>query len=88
MGFDWNVFRIMADVSHTLSKCILIFSIHSNKSAEGRPKPVQFITSLAFPRAPPTPPTDLNLNLNITYSPVPLFGSHLTNLLSRSQASH
>lgn len=35
MAFDWNVFRIMADVSHTASKCILIWAIHSNKSAEG-----------------------------------------------------
>lgn len=35
MAFDWNVFRILADVSHTLSKCILIWAIHSNKSAEG-----------------------------------------------------
>ncbi|KAI9669270.1 MAG: hypothetical protein M1829_005148 [Trizodia sp. TS-e1964] len=30
-----NVFRILGDVSHTLSKCILIWAIHSNKSAEG-----------------------------------------------------
>lgn len=30
-----NVFRILGDVSHTLSKCILIWAIHMNKSAEG-----------------------------------------------------
>ncbi|MCJ1389957.1 hypothetical protein MMC18_002815 [Xylographa bjoerkii] len=30
-----NVFRILGDVSHTVSKCILIWSIHVNKSAEG-----------------------------------------------------
>jgi hypothetical protein len=30
-----NIFRILGDVSHTLSKCILIWAIHSNKSAEG-----------------------------------------------------
>ena len=30
-----NVFRILGDVSHTASKCILIWAIHSNKSAEG-----------------------------------------------------
>ncbi|KAI9786017.1 MAG: hypothetical protein M1816_008169 [Peltula sp. TS41687] len=30
-----NVFRILGDVSHTLSKCILIWQIHANKSAEG-----------------------------------------------------
>ena len=32
-----NVFRVLGDVSHTLSKCILIWAIHSNKSAEGNP---------------------------------------------------
>lgn len=31
-----NAFRILGDVSHTASKCILIYAIHSNKSAEGR----------------------------------------------------
>lgn len=31
-----NVFRVLGDVSHTLSKCILIWAIHSNKSAEGK----------------------------------------------------
>ena len=30
-----NVFRILGDVSHTASKCILIWAIHSNRSAEG-----------------------------------------------------
>lgn len=30
-----NVFRILADLSHIASKCILIWAIHSNKSAEG-----------------------------------------------------
>lgn len=33
---NMNVFRVLADVSHTASKCILIWAIHSNKSAEGR----------------------------------------------------
>jgi ER lumen protein retaining receptor len=33
MGF--NVFHILGDVSHTLSKLILIWAIHSNSSAEG-----------------------------------------------------
>lgn len=31
-----NVFRILGDVSHTAAKCILIWAIHINKSAEGR----------------------------------------------------
>ncbi|THW63086.1 hypothetical protein D6C85_06655 [Aureobasidium pullulans] len=30
-----NPFRILGDVSHTVSKCILIWSIHTNQSAEG-----------------------------------------------------
>ena len=32
---NMNVFRILGDVSHTASKCILIWAIHANKSAEG-----------------------------------------------------
>lgn len=35
MAWDWNVFRLLADISHFSSKCILIWSIHTNKSAEG-----------------------------------------------------
>lgn len=31
-----NAFRILGDVSHTVSKCILIWAIHSNQSAEGQ----------------------------------------------------
>ena len=66
MGFDWNVFRIMADVSHTLSKCILIFSIHSNKSAEGKPatakpSPSPHLTSLPPIDTTITNPTSLSL---------------------------
>ena len=33
--FTFNVFHILGDVSHTTSKLILIWSIHSNSSAEG-----------------------------------------------------
>ncbi|ODA79199.1 hypothetical protein RJ55_04791 [Drechmeria coniospora] len=40
MAHAWNIFRIVGDLSHALSKCILIFSIHRNRSAEG----VSFIT--------------------------------------------
>ncbi|KAI1106220.1 ER lumen protein retaining receptor-domain-containing protein [Jackrogersella minutella] len=40
----WNVFRILADCSHLLSKCILIFAIHRNRSAEG----VSFITQVFY----------------------------------------
>ncbi|PHH93211.1 hypothetical protein CDD83_10149 [Cordyceps sp. RAO-2017] len=40
----WNVFRIMGDLSHALSKCILIVSMHRNRSAEG----VSFITQALY----------------------------------------
>lgn len=33
---EMNAFRILGDVSHTVSKCILIWAIHSNQSAEGQ----------------------------------------------------
>lgn len=44
MGFNMNIFRILGDVSHTASKCILIWAIHSNKSAEG----VSLLTQLLY----------------------------------------
>ncbi|KAL1304046.1 hypothetical protein AAFC00_000483 [Neodothiora populina] len=40
----FNIFRILGDVSHTVSKCILIWSIHSNTSAEG----VSLITQILY----------------------------------------
>ncbi|GAB7363244.1 hypothetical protein MBLNU230_g3526t1 [Neophaeotheca triangularis] len=43
-GVDMNVFRILADVSHTTSKLILIWAIHSNRSAEG----VSLLTQLLY----------------------------------------
>jgi hypothetical protein len=33
----FNVFHISGDLSHTASKLILIWAIHSNSSAEGEP---------------------------------------------------
>ncbi|EXJ66624.1 uncharacterized protein A1O5_10295 [Cladophialophora psammophila CBS 110553] len=41
---NMNVFRILGDVSHTASKCILIWAIHSNKSAEG----VSLLTQILY----------------------------------------
>lgn len=35
MVFQWNIFRVLADVSHASSKGILIYAIHANQSAEG-----------------------------------------------------
>ncbi|KAF4592294.1 protein-ER retention receptor [Ophiocordyceps camponoti-floridani] len=40
----WNIFRILGDLSHALSKCILITSMHRNRSAEG----VSFITQALY----------------------------------------
>ncbi|KAF7376756.1 Protein-ER retention receptor [Mycena sanguinolenta] len=31
-----NIFRLLGDLAHVVSKCILIWSIHKNKSAEGK----------------------------------------------------
>jgi len=39
-----NIFRILGDLSHTASKCILLWAIHSNKSAEG----VSLLTQLLY----------------------------------------
>lgn len=43
-----QIFRILGDVSHTLSKCILIYSIHSNSSAEGVSLITQSLYCLVF----------------------------------------
>ncbi|OCK77369.1 ER lumen protein retaining receptor [Lepidopterella palustris CBS 459.81] len=42
--WDFNVFRILGDVSHTTSKLVLIWAIHSNSSAEG----VSLITQVLY----------------------------------------
>lgn len=34
-----NIWRILADLTHSLSKCILIFAIHRNRSSEGMSLP-------------------------------------------------
>ena len=42
---NMNAFRILGDLSHTASKCILIWAIHANQSAEGnylQPRPMNF----------------------------------------------
>ena len=41
---NMNIFRILGDVSHTASKCILIWAVFSNKSAEG----VSLITQILY----------------------------------------
>ncbi|GIZ42027.1 hypothetical protein CKM354_000530700 [Cercospora kikuchii] len=47
-SFHMNIFRILGDVSHTASKCILIWAIHSNKSAEGVSLLTQLLYCLVF----------------------------------------
>jgi uncharacterized metal-binding protein len=44
MAGAWNLFRILADLSHISAKCILIFSVHRNRSAEG----VSLITQVFY----------------------------------------
>jgi len=44
----WNIFRILGDLSHMLSKGILIISIHRNRSAEGVSLITQGLYSLVF----------------------------------------
>lgn len=40
---SWNVFRILGDVSHLGSICVLLWAMHKNKSAEG-----SYIDSIQF----------------------------------------
>ncbi|CAF3475440.1 hypothetical protein SNK03_010267 [Fusarium graminearum] len=44
----WNLFRVLGDLSHALSKCILIFAIHRNRSAEGVSLITQVLYALVF----------------------------------------
>ncbi|KAI0158267.1 ER lumen protein retaining receptor-domain-containing protein [Xylariaceae sp. FL1272] len=44
----WNIFRILGDVSHLLSKCILIYAIHRNRSAEGVSMITQGLYAIVF----------------------------------------
>ncbi|KAF7852951.1 hypothetical protein EAF04_010828 [Stromatinia cepivora] len=46
VGF--NFFRILGDLSHTLSKCILIYAIHRNSSAEGVSLITQSLYAMVF----------------------------------------
>ncbi|KAF2862597.1 hypothetical protein K470DRAFT_212686 [Piedraia hortae CBS 480.64] len=48
MAFNMNIFRILGDVSHTASKCILIWAIHNNRSAEGVSLLTQLLYMLVF----------------------------------------
>ncbi|TQN72872.1 ER lumen protein-retaining receptor [Colletotrichum shisoi] len=44
----WNLFRYMGDISHLLSKCILMFAIHRNRSAEGVSLITQGLYAIVF----------------------------------------
>ncbi|KAG7292953.1 hypothetical protein NEMBOFW57_002998 [Staphylotrichum longicolle] len=48
MGWTDQVFRIAADLSHITAKCILIFSIHRNRSSEGVSLLTQLFYALVF----------------------------------------
>ncbi|KAL8701818.1 MAG: hypothetical protein Q9201_004708 [Fulgogasparrea decipioides] len=44
--YHFNVFRVLGDLSHTVSKCILIWAIYANRSAEGQmPQIISFVWS-------------------------------------------
>lgn len=43
-----QIFRILGDLSHMASKAILIFAIHSNRSAEGVSLITQILYALVF----------------------------------------
>jgi hypothetical protein len=45
---SYQIFRILGDVSHTLSKCILIFAINRNHSTEGVSLITQALYCLVF----------------------------------------
>ncbi|KAL2125100.1 hypothetical protein VTJ04DRAFT_1465 [Mycothermus thermophilus] len=44
----WTIFRIAADLCHITAKCILIFSIHRNRSSEGVSLLTQIFYALVF----------------------------------------
>ncbi|KAL2013034.1 hypothetical protein VTN00DRAFT_559 [Thermoascus crustaceus] len=44
----FNIFRILADLSHATSKCILIWAIHRNKSSEGVSLLTQILYAVIF----------------------------------------
>ncbi|KAL9006881.1 MAG: hypothetical protein Q9188_000412 [Gyalolechia gomerana] len=46
--YHYNVFRILGDLSHTASKCILIWAIHSSRSAEGVSLITQILYAIVF----------------------------------------
>ncbi|RYP92127.1 hypothetical protein DL770_001788 [Monosporascus sp. CRB-9-2] len=48
MAPGWNIFRILGDISHIVSKCILIFAIHRNRSAEGVSMITQVLYAVVF----------------------------------------
>ncbi|RMJ24706.1 Protein-ER retention receptor [Aspergillus sp. HF37] len=45
---NFNIFRILGDLSHISSKCILIWAIHRNRSAEGVSLLTQILYALVF----------------------------------------
>ncbi|KAE8357137.1 ER lumen protein retaining receptor-domain-containing protein [Aspergillus caelatus] len=48
MDPKWNIFRILGDLAHISSKCILLWAIHRNKSAEGVSLLTQVLYMMVF----------------------------------------
>ncbi|KAF9885738.1 hypothetical protein FE257_012623 [Aspergillus nanangensis] len=46
--FNLNVFRVLGDLAHISSKCILIWAIHRNRSAEGVSLLTQMLYAMVF----------------------------------------
>ncbi|KAK9777485.1 putative ER lumen protein retaining receptor-domain-containing protein [Seiridium cardinale] len=47
-SFDMNIFRVLGDLFHAASKCILIFAIHRNRSSEGVSMITQVLYTVVF----------------------------------------
>ncbi|KAF7334779.1 ER lumen protein-retaining receptor [Mycena sanguinolenta] len=61
-----NIFRLLGDLAHVASKCILIWSIHKNKSAEG----ISFLTQAMYAFVFPARFLDPFFFFNLTYDTV------------------
>jgi hypothetical protein len=71
MAIHLNLFRIVADLFHTASKCILIWAIHSNKSAEGKQRSNQPDLQSLQPHLPTPIAPDLSFTNNIPFQESP-----------------
>ncbi|KAF7586944.1 hypothetical protein BBP40_007999 [Aspergillus hancockii] len=63
MSLSFNIFRILGDLAHISSKCILMWAIHRNKSAEG----VSLLTQILYVMVFITRYLDLFLHKQVFY---------------------